>query len=227
MRNLIEQKQGKLYRVLLIFVALLIPLSIIAAETSDVGGSTSTAPETSTSDNSDYPANENSETTTPEETQTEPSTEETIPPEQNQTIPEEPVVEEIPETPLEIISITSESNESTPAEETPTEEIPEPEITNENSIPLPELEIQLSYPSKITRGEIIEAKAIISNSGATANNVLTTWILPENFKIISESAQNCEALENEESCTSTITIQTSLSTSLGINQIKAMVKYEN
>jgi len=91
----------------------------------------------------------------------------------------------------------------------------------------PKLEIEFSHPSKITRGEIIEITAVITNSGSKANNVLTEWIFPEYFEIVSgNEIESCGTLKNKESCSAEITVQTSTSTSLGNNEIKISVSYE-
>lgn len=147
-------------------------------------------------------------------------------------LPEEPSNETTPTIPKENITIPiNETNQTAP-------EIPLPEDTNETSNetilepeptpePSPELDIQIFHPFKITRGEIIEIKATITNSGAKAKDVLATWELPERFEIISGSQEeNCGNLNTGDSCISTIDIQTSYSTSLGENQIKIMVSYE-
>ncbi|MBI5871498.1 hypothetical protein HZB88_00225 [archaeon] len=90
------------------------------------------------------------------------------------------------------------------------------------------LNVSVESPQKITRGEVISVKARITNTGlAGAKNVLLIWKLPEGFKIVSGSkTQNCGILEPNASCTSVITVQTSLFTELGINEIKVVVNYE-
>jgi len=132
----------------------------------------------------------------------------------------------------------TETNETTgndTEEGTEGNETTQPE-QNETTIPItgeiietetPQLDIQLSYPPKITRSETLEIKAIITNSGAKAKKVIANWILPQNFEIISGSLiEDCENLNKEESCISTISIQTSFSTPLGKNQIKIIANYE-
>lgn len=120
----------------------------------------------------------------------------------------------------------TETSETTNETETPpgTGEV----IETGNETETPQLDIQLSYPPKITRGEIAEIKATITNSGTKAKKVLANWILPQNFEIISGSqTEDCGNLNAQESCISTISIQTSYSTSLGKNQIKIIASYEN
>jgi len=92
----------------------------------------------------------------------------------------------------------------------------------------PQLDIQFSYPSKITRGEITEIKAIITNTGTLEiKNLVLSWQLPPEFEIISSQTENCGNLNSGESCISTINISSTLSTSLGKNQIKITASYEN
>jgi hypothetical protein len=89
------------------------------------------------------------------------------------------------------------------------------------------LSLEISYPEKITRGEIVEIEATVVNpTSIVFNNVLINWQLPEGFEIISGSAtENCGSLEPNSSCISVITVQTSFSTKLGTNDIKVVVSY--
>jgi uncharacterized repeat protein (TIGR01451 family) len=90
------------------------------------------------------------------------------------------------------------------------------------------LNVSVESPSKITRGEVVAVRATITNTGsAEAKNVLLTWKLPEGFEIISgDQTQSCGILEPNASCTSVITVQSSLSAELGKNEIKVVVSYE-
>jgi len=91
-----------------------------------------------------------------------------------------------------------------------------------------QLEVVIDSPGKITRGEIIEVKATVTNTGSTeAKNVVLTWQLPHEFEIVSGSqTENCGDLEPNASYESTITIQTSIHAELGNNEIKIVVNYE-
>ncbi|MFH1711277.1 MAG: hypothetical protein ABH840_03125 [Nanoarchaeota archaeon] len=89
-----------------------------------------------------------------------------------------------------------------------------------------DLDIQISHPAKITRGEIIEIKAKITNSGNEVKNAGVDWTLPEGFEIIYRNQKSCENLNTGESCELIIRIQTSLSTSLGKGEVKAIVSYK-
>ena len=91
----------------------------------------------------------------------------------------------------------------------------------------PQIDILISYPFKITRGEVTEIKVIITNFGAKAKNVFVNWFLPQDFEIISGNLiENCGNLNAGETCVSIINIQTSSSTLLGKNQIKVTTSYE-
>jgi len=104
------------------------------------------------------------------------------------------------------------------------EEMPEVLLTNES---IANLDIQISHVEKITRGEIFEAVATITNFGGLAKNVNIEWILPNEFELVSDNQkENCGDVGNTERCISTITVQPSLPTSLGQNEIKVEVSYE-
>lgn len=92
----------------------------------------------------------------------------------------------------------------------------------------PILDIQILHPEKITRGKIIELKAIASNNGnSKAKDVLIKWELPPEFSVASINGKSCGDLNIGESCTSEIKIQVSFSASLGKNQVKAIAEYKN
>lgn len=92
----------------------------------------------------------------------------------------------------------------------------------------PEINVQIFSPEKITRGEVIEIKSTITNSGAVIKDVLATWDLPFGFEIISgDKITNCGNLDNGETCELSISIESSISTSLGNNEIKIKGNYKN
>jgi len=91
----------------------------------------------------------------------------------------------------------------------------------------PNLDIQIFSPSKITRGEVIEVKAVIINSGEQVKKVAAKWVLPANFEIIlGNQMENCGNLNKGESCISILNVKTSFLNSLGKNQIKIIASYE-
>lgn len=121
----------------------------------------------------------------------------------------------------------SESNETAEEEQTENNGTIPSETEDITETGIPQIDIQLSYPAKTTRGESVEVKATITNSGAKTKHLLVKWILPENFEIISGGLiESCGNLDTEESCISTINVKTSVSTSLGKNEIKIEVGYE-
>ena len=100
---------------------------------------------------------------------------------------------------------------------------PEPEPWSE-----PEINIQFFHANKITRGELTEIKALMTNSGTIAKDVSATWQLSPDFEIVSgNKVENCGDLDTGDSCTATINVQTLHSVSLGENQIKMRINYEN
>ena len=92
---------------------------------------------------------------------------------------------------------------------------------------IPNIEIEISSPEKITRGEVIEVKANIINIGKTeAKNVVVEWQLPKGFEIISENKkEKINTISPNNSHISEIQVQTSLTTSLGDNEIKISLTY--
>lgn len=86
----------------------------------------------------------------------------------------------------------------------------------------------VEIPQKITRGESVEIKAVVRNIGAdVAKNLTINWRLPSNFEPASGSlTENCGDLTPNSSCTSTLLVKTSVSTSLGPNEIGIVVIYE-
>jgi hypothetical protein len=89
-------------------------------------------------------------------------------------------------------------------------------------------EIELNYPQRITRGEIILVKARAVNTGSsTAKNVVLDWKLPDGFSIVSGNEREfCGSLDQNGICDSQISIETDASTVLGLNEIKVVVSYE-
>lgn len=96
-----------------------------------------------------------------------------------------------------------------------------------SKIPL-NLEIKLDYPEKITRGEVITAKASIINlDSSTAENVVLNWNIPEGFEIVSGNEKEfCGSIGPNNTCEAKIDLKTDVSTVLGLNEIKVVVNYE-
>jgi len=101
-----------------------------------------------------------------------------------------------------------------------TQEMPQKSAVN--------FEIELNYPQRITRGEIILVKARAVNTGSsTAKNVVLDWKLPDGFSIVSGNEREfCGSLDQNGICDSQISIETDASTVLGLNEIKVVVNYE-
>jgi uncharacterized repeat protein (TIGR01451 family) len=89
-------------------------------------------------------------------------------------------------------------------------------------------EIELNYPQKTTRGEIIPIKASATNTGSsTAKNVVLEWKLPDGFSIVSGNESDfCGDMEQNSICDSQINLKTDVSTVLGLKEIKVVVNYE-
>jgi hypothetical protein len=102
------------------------------------------------------------------------------------------------------------------------------EISNETEIILKNVKVELFYPKKITRGETITVRAIVNNFDAlTANNVAVDWEIPAGFSIIfGEVRHFCGNIAQNGSCVSEISLKTDVSTTTGLNRVKAVVNYE-
>ncbi len=89
-------------------------------------------------------------------------------------------------------------------------------------------EIELNYPQRTTRGEIIPVKAHAINTGSsTAKNVVLEWKLPDGFSIVSgNDSEFCGDVKQNSNCDSQIGLKTDVSTVLGLKEIKVVVKYE-
>ena len=99
-------------------------------------------------------------------------------------------------------------------------------ISNDTMGTSPQLSVDLDYPQKITRGEEFDVKAYVTNDGSsTVSGITADWSLPEGFEISSES-NNCENLQPGGSCVCDVSVIANLSTSLGGNDVKVVINYE-
>jgi hypothetical protein len=129
---------------------------------------------------------------------------------------------------IEEIENTTETNETIEINQTnQTQEIPE-EIPSE-TILAPELNIQISYPEKINRGDVILLSTNLTNIGnAEAKGVSIDWELASGFNIVQGNAEeNLGDLRIGETISSEISIEALYSTSLGNNEIKIKIGYQN
>ena len=148
----------------------------------------------------------------------------------NQTYVNETGQEEVPSVlnetiPSEELNATVDENETTPVNDsyqTTPGSGSEVGLIEPNS----ELNVEILYPEKIIRGEVIDVKAVITNSLNKVKNVKVDWTLPDGFSIVSGDQEICKDLNAKETCELNIKVETSLSTSLGKGEIKAVVNYE-
>ncbi|MFH0929622.1 MAG: hypothetical protein V1818_04735 [Candidatus Aenigmatarchaeota archaeon] len=88
----------------------------------------------------------------------------------------------------------------------------------------PTFDVQLVYPQRITRGELIGIRAEASTD-TFAKNVYLKWLLPKGFEIVSGNAiEACDDM-NASSCISEIEVRTDL-TDIGLNDIRVVMEYE-
>jgi uncharacterized repeat protein (TIGR01451 family) len=96
----------------------------------------------------------------------------------------------------------------------------------QNETAIPEFNIELDYPQKITRGETFVVKVYVTNTGTiTVKNVVVNLQLPEGFEF-SAGSSNCDILEPTSSCISEITVMSTISSGLGPNDFKVVMNYE-
>lgn len=101
------------------------------------------------------------------------------------------------------------------------------ETINETEKAKPILDVGIISPDKVTRGEPFEINAYAINMGsALAKDVSIEWILPDGFVILSGSGSiDCQEVAPQTSCWNNITAAASLSSNLGLNDLKTRVSY--
>lgn len=114
---------------------------------------------------------------------------------------------------------------ATPPENETNVTIPENQ-TQEPPEPAPILSITLNVPESANRNEPFILSADISNSGdADALGVEVEWILPDGFSILSGSGSHTCNAPAGGACTSEIEAVAPLSSMLGEQEIKVLVRY--
>jgi DNA-binding Lrp family transcriptional regulator len=92
---------------------------------------------------------------------------------------------------------------------------------------LPQLDVKIEIPEKVTRGNSINLKAIVTNTFPNSKTISLKWVLPNGFSIISgNEIEECGIVETGSSCVSEISMSVSEIAELGKNQIKVVVNYE-
>ncbi|MFH0929507.1 MAG: hypothetical protein V1818_04115 [Candidatus Aenigmatarchaeota archaeon] len=92
------------------------------------------------------------------------------------------------------------------------------------SVTEPTFNVELDYPQRITRGELIDIQAVLT-SDAFAKNVYLKWLLPIGFEIVAGNAiETCGDLNNTQ-CASEISVRTN-NTNIGLGEIRVVVDYE-
>ncbi len=92
------------------------------------------------------------------------------------------------------------------------------------SVEAKKVEIILTEPQKITRGEKVLLKAEV-RALSEVKSLKISWQIPDGFEA-SEKEKDCENLEKDSSCISEILLHSSFLTKLGENEIKVLVSYE-
>jgi len=137
----------------------------------------------------------------------------------------------------EIVNVSNETFENITVNETEilNETLISNETSNETSQEINETHstkhnfyTNLDYPRKITRGEIITAKATVTNNDSSeAKNVALDWEIPQGFGIVSGNEREfCGDLKPSDVCNSEIMLKTDVLTPVGLSEIKVVVSYE-
>lgn len=89
----------------------------------------------------------------------------------------------------------------------------------------PEVSLDISAPSDITRGEKFSVGITISVKNKNLTNLTAFLSLPNGFSIESEDNE-CKSIKSGENCTIQFLISSKTSASLGKNDFKVIVEYE-
>ena len=91
-----------------------------------------------------------------------------------------------------------------------------------------ELELEIFYPDSFVRGNILKVRATVLNNGANVTEAVLNWTFPENFKVVlGDSIKKCGDLNTGEFCESVIDLEVPDFASLGKDEIKVKVIYED
>ncbi|MCX6814803.1 MAG: NEW3 domain-containing protein [Candidatus Aenigmarchaeota archaeon] len=158
----------------------------------------------------------------------------TVSSEQNNTVQENTIPENLTvsnETNATISEPVNETENITlPESENPEINLPEPESQPNitiTEITQPVLNVKISSPDKTLRGEQFDISAVVKNSGnSDAKNVILSWGFPSGFEMVSGDSEECGTISPGSECVRNVTVSSSLSTDIGKNQIKVIVKYE-
>ena len=125
----------------------------------------------------------------------------------------------------ENLTLNETENETIPVEENITYENI---TTEENATPAePDVLIEIINPEKITRGESFLLKAVVSNRGAKAENVVIEWVLPDFFEITEgNKKEKIETFDANMTFSSEILVSSRIDASLGASEIMVRVSYE-
>jgi hypothetical protein len=130
---------------------------------------------------------------------------------ENITIPEENAT-------INITPPSNETNITVPDNQT--------EPPEEEAEPLGPVEVSLKVPERANRNEPFLLSAEITNTGDTdATDVEVEWVLPDGFSILSGSGSHYCDVPSNAACISEIEAAASLSSILGEQEIKVLVRY--
>lgn len=122
-------------------------------------------------------------------------------------------------TPTDIIILDNESIQKPPNETS--EEKPEKTETLD-----PVLKVKLNVPERADRNEPFQISAEVSNTGdQEARDVEVEWILPDSLSILEGSGSHYCSIPTNAACESHLTVAASISSILGEQEIKVLVRY--
>jgi hypothetical protein len=118
------------------------------------------------------------------------------------------------------------TNTTTPENETAQEPANETQEPKEPELQGPVLEVNLNVPNRANRNEPFTVSAEINNTGDTdALGVEVEWVLPEDFSILSGSGSHYCDVPSEDAYLSELEVAAPLSSMLGEQEIKVLVRY--
>ncbi|MCS7106438.1 MAG: hypothetical protein NZ942_03915 [Candidatus Aenigmarchaeota archaeon] len=92
------------------------------------------------------------------------------------------------------------------------------------TVEVKKVEVLLTEPQVITRGEEVRIKAEVK-ALSQVKNLKIYWQIPEGLEA-DKKEEDCGNLEENSSCISEVLVKSSLLTSLGKNEVKVRISYE-
>lgn len=128
--------------------------------------------------------------------------------------------------------ITNETDTTIPNVTMPVENVTEPDANVTENISQeqgePEIVVDILSPNRITRGEEVELFGVVDNVGEVGvQDAMIEWLLP-GFLVLTRGdiVIICDEIAPKSTCTSAITVIADTDASLGLNEVKVRVSYD-